>query len=230
MGLETTGDKFVLVQPQWAEEALEICRSMLDVEGIGLIIVDSVPALCPKAIGEGLVGDSHMGIQARLMSQFCTMIKKKLETSNCSVIFINQTREKIGIVFGNPETTPGGKALKFYSSVRMRIRHVGWLGDKSAPYGMEAEMHVVKNKTAKPYRRAKYSLLFDGGYSKEADLRMNAVELGIIDQAGAWYSYTSPGKESVRLGQGGEAVDEILGSNPELFKEIWDRVLTALED
>lgn len=230
VGLQTTGDKFVLVQPRWAEEALEICRSMLDVEGIGLIIIDSVPALCPKAIGEGLVGDAHMGIQARMMSQFCTMIKQKLETSHCSVIFINQTRMKIGVVYGNPETTPGGNALKFYSSVRMRIKHTGWLGDKSAPIGMSAEMHVIKNKTGKPFRRAQYNLMFNGGFSKEADLRVNAVELGIIEQSGSWFSYTNPGKDIIKLGQGSDAVDEILGSNPELFKEIWDRVLTALDD
>jgi recombination protein RecA len=224
VGLSTDPDKFVLVQPQYGEEALDICLEMLDVENMGVIVVDSIPALVPRAVVEGDVGDAHIGLLARALSQFCPMIVKKLDESKCSIIFINQIREKIGVMFGSPETTPGGRAMKFYSAMRMRVKKRKFIEKEGEPIGMRAEMHVVKNKTAPPFRKAEYELFFGTGFSKESDLVENALARGIFTKKGSWLFYNKTDKEQIQLGQGALAVGKLLEDNPEMFKEIWDKV------
>ena len=224
VGLNTDPDKFVLVQPQYGEEALDVCLEMLDVENIGAIVIDSVPALVPRAVVEGDVGDSHVGRLARLLSQFCPMIVKKLDEANCAVIFINQIREKIGVMFGSPETTPGGRALKFYSSMRIRVKKRKFIEKDGEPIGIQAEMHVVKNKTAPPSRKAEYELYFSTGFSKEADIVENALKHGIFIKKGSWIFYNKIKDEQIQLGQGIYSVINMLKDNPKLFKEIWKKI------
>ena len=228
VGLDTSPDKFVLVQPQYGEEALDICLEMMDVENMGVIVIDSIPALVPRAVVEGDVGDSHIGLLARMLSQFCPMIIKKLDEAKCSVIFINQIREKIGVMFGSPETTPGGRAMKFYSAMRVRMKKKKLIEQDGEPIGIRAEMNVVKNKTAPPSRKAEYELFFETGFSKESDLLEAALEKGVCTKKGSWLFYNKTEKEQVQLGQGSLAVIKLLGDNPELFEEIWKKVEDSL--
>lgn len=224
VGLSTKPDKFVLVQPQYGEEALDICLEMLGVENMGVIVIDSVPALVPRSVVEGNVGDSHIGLLARMLSQFCPMIIKKLDEANCAVIFINQIREKIGVMFGSPETTPGGRALKFYSSMRMRVKKRKFIEKDGIPVGIQAEMHVVKNKTAPPSRRAEYELYFGTGFSREADIVENGLKYGIFVKKGSWVFYNKSKDEQIQLGQGVYTVIQMLEDNPKLFKEVWKKI------
>jgi recombination protein RecA len=222
VGLDVSPTKFVLVQPENGEKGLEIAMAMLDVEDIGVIVIDSVPGLAPRAMMDGAVGDNHIGLLARLMSKFCPMIVKKLDVSQCSIIFVNQLREKIGVMFGSPETTPGGRALPFYSSIRIRVRKTKFIEDNlKNVVGMRAEMHVKKNKTAPPWRKAEYELYFGTGFSQEIDMVENAIALGIITKSGSWISYRPDGAEAIQLGQGAAAAAQMLKDNPKLYKEIW---------
>lgn len=230
VGLDTSPDKFVLVQPRFGEEGLDIAKEMIDVENMGLIIIDSVPSMLPKAQVDGDIGDQHIGLQARMMSKFFPMVLSKLESNKCSMLFINQLREKIGVMFGSPETTPGGRALKFYSSIRMRVRKIKYIEEEGEPIGMLCGMHVQKNKTAIPFKRAEYELYFDSGFSKESDMFDAAVESGLIVKKGAWVYYQKEeGKEPIQISQGKSAALDLLRDNPELLKEIWNKLIKAVD-
>jgi recombination protein RecA len=187
---------------------------------VNLLIVDSVAALTPKAELEGDMGDSHMGLQARLMSQALRKLTGSISRSNCTVIFINQLRMKIGVMFGNPETTTGGNALKFYASVRMDIRRIGAIKDGEAVIGNRTKIKVVKNKVAPPFREVEFDIMYGEGISQTGDLLDVAANEGIIEKAGAWYSYNN-----AKMGQGREQSKEFLKQNPETMAEIRAKVL-----
>ena len=187
---------------------------------VDLLIVDSVAALTPRAELEGDMGDSHMGLQARLMSQALRKLTGSISRSNCTVIFINQLRMKIGVMFGNPETTTGGNALKFYSSVRMDIRRIGAIKDTESVIGNRTRVKIVKNKVAPPFREVEFDIMYGTGISKEGDLLDLAVKEKIVDKAGAWYSYNNN-----KIGQGRENSKTFLIENPEMMEEIKNKVL-----
>jgi recombination protein RecA len=210
----------LISQPDSGEQALEITDMLVRSGAVNLLIVDSVAALTPKAELEGDMGDSHMGLQARLMSQALRKLTGSIARSNCTVIFINQLRMKIGVMFGNPETTTGGNALKFYASVRMDIRRTGALKDGEEVIGNRTKVKIVKNKVAPPFREVEFDIMYGQGISKEGDLLDVAANEGIVEKAGAWYSYNNS-----KLGQGREASKEMLKSNPELMAEIRKKVL-----
>jgi recombination protein RecA len=210
----------LISQPDSGEQALEITDMLVRSGAVNLLIVDSVAALTPKAELEGDMGDSHMGLQARLMSQALRKLTGSIARSNCTVIFINQLRMKIGVMFGNPETTTGGNALKFYASVRMDIRRTGALKDGDEVIGNRTKVKIVKNKVAPPFREVEFDIMYGHGISKEGDLLDVAANEGIVEKAGAWYSYNNS-----KLGQGREASKEMLKSNPELMNEIRQKVL-----
>lgn len=210
----------LISQPDSGEQALEITDMLVRSGAVNLLIVDSVAALTPKAELEGDMGDSHMGLQARLMSQALRKLTGSISRSNCTVIFINQLRMKIGVMFGNPETTTGGNALKFYASVRMDIRRIGALKDGEEVIGNRTKVKIVKNKVAPPFREVEFDIMYGQGISKEGDLLDVAANEGIVEKAGAWYSYNN-----AKLGQGREASKEMLKTNPELMNEIRQKVL-----
>ena len=189
---------------------------------VDIVVIDSVAALIPRAEIEGEMGDTHVGLQARLMSQAMRKLTGAIAKSDCMVIFINQIREKIGVMFGSPETTPGGRALKFYSSIRVDIRRIGSIKDGDQAIGNRIRTRVVKNKTAPPFRTAEFDIMFNEGISITGDLLDLAVEDGIIDKSGSWFSYGE-----VRLGQGRENSKQLLAENTEMFEEIKHKVLVA---
>ncbi len=208
-------DNLLISQPDTGEQALEITETLIRSGAIDAIVIDSVAALVPRAEIEGDMGDAQMGLQARLMSQAMRKLTAAISKSNCIVIFINQIREKIGVMFGSPETTSGGRALKFYSSVRLDIRRIASIKDGENVVGNRTKVKVVKNKVAPPFREVQFDIIYGKGISKEGDLLDLAVTHNIIDKAGTWFSY---GDE--RLGQGRENVKRFLQQNPEMMAEI----------
>ena len=213
-------DELLVSQPDTGEQALEICEMLVRSNSVDVIIVDSVAALVPKAEIEGDMGDASVGLQARLMSQAMRMLTGVIARSNCTVIFINQIREKIGVMFGSPETTTGGRALKFYSSVRIDVRRIGAIKDGEVVSGSRTRARVVKNKVAPPFREAEFDIMFTEGISWAGDLLDVAVESKVCQKAGAWFNY-----DSVRLGQGREVAKQFLKDNPEVAAEIRVKVL-----
>ena len=213
LGVKT--DELLISQPDHGEQALEIVEMLVRSGGIDVLVVDSVAALVPRAEIEGDMGDSHMGLQARLMSQALRKLTSSISRSKTSVIFINQIRMKIGVMFGNPETTTGGNALKFYSTVRMDIRKIGQIKDGDRVLGNRTRVKVVKNKMAPPFRQVEFDIMFGQGISKEGDMIDLGVEEGIIEKSGSWFSYKKD-----RLGQGRENVKNFLKENPEILQEI----------
>ena len=214
-------DDLLVSQPDCGEEALNIAEMLARSNAVDVIVVDSVAALVPKAELEGEIGDTHMGLQARMMSQALRKLTATLARSNTCAVFINQVREKIGVVYGNPEVTTGGRALKFYSSVRMEIRRIGGIkGPDNTDSGNRVKVKVVKNKMAPPFRIAEFDILFNEGISRTGSTIDLAVEYNVIDKKGAWFSY-----EGGRLGQGREAVREELKNNPALLEEIEKKVM-----
>ena len=208
-------DELVISQPDTGEQALEIADTLVRSGGIDVLVIDSVAALVPKAELEGEMGDSHMGLQARLMSQALRKLTGSISKTNCMVIFINQIRQKIGIMFGNPETTTGGNALKFYASVRLDIRRIGALKDKVLIVGNQTRVKVVKNKMAPPFKVVDFDIMYGEGISKNGELIDLGVKANIIDKAGSWYSYGTQ-----RIGQGREATRVFLKENPEIAASI----------
>ncbi len=208
-------EKLLVSQPESGEEALEITEMLVRSGAVDVIVVDSVAALIPKAEIEGEMGDTHVALQARLMSQALRKLTAAIGKTRCMVIFINQIRMKIGVMFGNPETTPGGRALKFYSSIRLDIRRISSIKEGEVAVGNRVKAKVVKNKVAAPFREAEFDIMFDSGISAEGDLMDLAVADNVITKSGAWLSY-----KDVRLGQGRENVKQFLRDNPDLFEEI----------
>jgi recombination protein RecA len=210
----------LISQPDSGEQALDIADMLVRSGAVNLLIVDSVAALTPRAELEGDMGASHMGLQARLMSQALRKLTGSISKSNCTVIFINQLRMKIGVMFGNPETTTGGNALKFYSSVRMDIRRIGAIKDADNVIGNRTRIKVVKNKVAPPFREIEFDIMYGTGISKEGDLLDLAVKENIVDKAGSWYSYNN-----AKIGQGRENSKIFLSQNLEIMEEIKNKVL-----
>lgn len=217
LGVDT--EELIISQPDTGEQALEITESLVRSNALDVIVVDSVAALVPKAEIEGEMGDSHMGLQARLMSQGLRKLTGAINKSKASVIFINQLREKIGVMFGNPETTTGGRALKFFTSVRMDIRRIEIIKRGDEMIGNRVRVKVVKNKVAPPFKQAEFDIMYGKGISKLGNLLDVGTDLDIINKAGAWYSYNGN-----KLGQGRENSKEFLAQNPELAKEIEDKI------
>jgi recombination protein RecA len=213
-------DELLVSQPDTGEQALEICELLVRSNAVDVIVIDSVAALIPRAEIEGEMGDSHMGLQARLMSQALRKLTGAISKSNCIVIFINQLREKIGVMFGSPETTTGGRALKFYSSVRVDIRRIGAIKDGDQNVGNRVRAKIVKNKMAPPFRMAEFDIMFNEGISVSGDLVDLAVEDEVIKKAGAWFSYGE-----VRLGQGRENAKQFLREHQDVFAEIREKVV-----
>jgi recombination protein RecA len=213
-------DDLLVSQPDSGEQALEICELLVRSNAVDLIVIDSVAALIPRAEIEGEMGDASVGLQARLMSQAMRKLTGVIARSNCTVIFINQIREKIGVMYGSPETTPGGRALKFYSSVRIDIRRTGAIKEGEVTVGSRTRGRVVKNKVAPPFRDAEFDIMYDEGISWAGDLLDLAVESKVADKSGAWYSYGD-----VRLGQGREVAKKFLKDNPDLADEMRREVL-----
>ncbi len=208
-------DDLLISQPDTGEQALEICETLVRSSGVDMIVIDSVAALVPRAEIEGDMGDAHMGLQARLMSQALRKLAGVINKSKTTVVFINQLRMKLGVMFGNPETTSGGNALKYYSSVRLDIRRVEVLKDGDQSIGNHVKVKVVKNKVAAPFKVAEFDIMYNQGISKAGDLIDLAVDRGMIEKAGAWYSY----KEG-KIGQGREAAKQFLADHPEVMKEL----------
>ena len=212
-------DNLYISQPDSGEQALEITETMVRSGAVDIIIVDSVAALVPKAEIDGEMGDSHVGLQARLMSQALRKLTGVISKSNCVVIFINQLREKVGVMFGNPETTTGGRALKFYSSVRLDVRRIEALKQAGEVVGNRTRVKVVKNKVAPPFKEAEFDIMFGQGISKEGDILDLAANVGIISKSGAWYAY-----EGDKIGQGRENAKNYLRQNPDFCKMIEEQV------
>lgn len=212
-------DDLLISQPDTGEQALEIADMLVRSGSVDIIVVDSVAALTPKAEIEGEMGDSHMGLQARLMSQALRKLTANIKRSNTLVIFINQIRMKIGVMFGNPETTTGGNALKFYASVRLDIRRIGNVKEGDEIIGSETRVKVVKNKVAPPFKQAEFDILYNEGISRESEIINLGVQLGLIDKSGAWFSYNGQ-----RIGQGKENSRQFLKENTSMSKEIEGKI------
>lgn len=212
-------DELYISQPDCGEQALEITETMVRSGAVDIVIVDSVAALVPKAEIDGDMGDSHVGLQARLMSQALRKLTAVISKSNCIVIFINQLREKVGVMFGNPETTTGGRALKFYSSVRMDVRRIESLKQAGEVVGNRTRVKIVKNKVAPPFKEAEFDIMFGKGISKEGDILDLAADCGIIVKSGAWYAY-----EGNKIGQGRENAKQFLKDNPEICEAVSQKV------
>jgi recombination protein RecA len=217
-------ENLYISQPDNGEQALEIADHLIRSGAIDIIVIDSVAALTPKAEIEGEMGESKMGLQARLMSQALRKLAANINKTNTTCIFINQLREKIGVMFGNPETTTGGNALKFYASVRLDIRRVGQLKDGEEIQGNRARVKVVKNKLAPPFRKAEFDIMYGAGISKTGELIDLGVELNILKKSGSWFSYGE-----TRLGQGRDAVKLLLKDNPELSEELEAKIKEAMQ-
>ena len=216
-------DDLLVSQPDTGEQALEIAETLVRSGAIDVLVVDSVAALVPKAEIEGDMGDSHMGLQARLMSQALRKLTGIISKSHCCVIFINQIRMKIGVMFGNPETTTGGNALKFYASVRMDIRKIASLKQGNDVIGSRTRVKVVKNKVAPPFKEVEFDILYGEGISKEGDLLDLAVDKGVVDKSGAWFSF-----DKDRIGQGRENSRIFLKEHPDIAGVIKERLLAVL--
>ena len=212
-------EELLLSQPDNGEQALEICEALVRSGAISVIVIDSVAALVPQAEIEGEMGDSHVGLQARLMSQALRKLSGIISKTNTIAIFINQLREKVGIMFGNPETTPGGRALKFYSSIRLEIRRAEQIKNGENVVGNKTNIKVVKNKMAPPFKNCVVDITYGQGVSKEGEIVDLSAEANIVEKTGAWYSY-----KGEKLGQGKENVKELLKKNPELFEELEAKV------
>jgi recombination protein RecA len=212
-------DQLLISQPDTGEQALEIADMLVRSGALDVVVVDSVAALTPRAEIEGEMGDSHVGLQARLMSQALRKLTANLNKTNTIMIFINQLREKIGVMFGSPETTPGGRALKFYSSVRLDIRRIESIKDGAEVVGNRTRVKVVKNKVAPPFRQAEFDIMYGKGISREGSLLDMAVEMGIVKKSGAWFTY-----DGEQLGQGRENAKSFLSDNPEIMVEISEKV------
>ena len=221
LGVDT--DSLLVSQPDTGEQALEIADMLIRSGGIDIIVIDSVAALVPKAEIEGEMGDSHVGLQARLMSQALRKITGALSATGTTAIFINQLREKIGVFFGSPETTTGGKALKFYASVRIDVRRIETLKEAGAPVGNRTRAKVVKNKMAPPFKQAEFDIVYGKGISREGSIIDMGVEAGIVRKSGSWFTYGDD-----QLGQGKENVRQFLVDNPELANEIEQKLLVSL--
>jgi recombination protein RecA len=221
LGVDT--ENLLISQPDNGEQALEIAENLIRSGAIDIIVIDSVAALTPKSEIEGEMGDSKMGLQARLMSQALRKLTGTINKTNCCCIFINQLREKIGVMFGNPETTTGGNALKFYASVRLDIRRIGQLKDGDAVFGNRVKVKVIKNKVAPPFRIAEFDILYGEGISKIGEIIDIGVDLNIVKKSGSWFSYGD-----TKLGQGRDSVKQILADNPELSDEIETKVREEL--
>ncbi|KAF5030075.1 MULTISPECIES: recombinase RecA [Sedimentibacter] len=217
-------EDLIISQPDTGEQGLEIAEALVRSGAVDVIVVDSVAALVPKAEIDGDMGDSHVGLQARLMSQALRKLAGAISKSNTVAIFINQLREKVGIMFGNPEVTTGGRALKFYSSMRLDVRRIESLKKGDEVYGNRTRVKVVKNKVAPPFKQAEFDIIYGKGISKEGCILDMAVEANVVNKAGAWYSY-----ESNRIGQGRENSKEFLLANPELMEEIEKKVREKFE-
>lgn len=220
LGVDT--ENLFVSQPDNGEQALEICETLVRSNAVDLVVVDSVAALTPQAEIEGEMGDSHMGLQARLMSQALRKLTGIINKSHCTVIFINQIRMKIGVMFGNPETTTGGNALKFYSSVRVDIRRIGQIKDGENIIGNRTKVKIVKNKIAAPFRIAEFDIMYNEGISKTGDAVDLGVQYGIVGKAGAWFDY-----KDAKIGQGREAAKQYLKDNPKVMDEIVKKVKEA---
>jgi recombination protein RecA len=212
-------DNLYISQPDSGEQALEITETMVRSGAVDIVIVDSVAALVPKAEIDGDMGDAHVGLQARLMSQALRKLTAVISKSNCTVIFINQLREKVGIMFGNPETTTGGRALKFYSSVRLDVRRIEAIKQSGEVIGNRTRVKIVKNKIAPPFREAEFDIMFGKGISREGDILDKAADIDVISKSGAWYAY-----EGEKIGQGRENAKEYLRTHPEIMEVVEQKV------
>ena len=217
-------DELIVSQPDTGEQALEIAEALVRSGALDIIVVDSVAALVPKAEIDGDMGDAHVGLQARLMSQALRKLAGVINKSKCVIVFINQLREKVGVMFGNPETTPGGRALKFYSSVRLDIRTVESLKQDGEVIGNRTRVKVVKNKVAPPFREAEFDIIYGKGISKEGNILDAAVNLDIVEKSGSWFSYNGD-----RIGQGRENVKDYLAKNPKVAEEIEGKIRANYE-
>lgn len=218
-------DELIISQPDNGEQALEIAEQLIRSSAIDIIVIDSVAALTPKAEIEGEMGENKVGLQARLMSQALRKLTSAINKTNTTCIFINQLREKIGVMFGNPETTTGGNALKFYASVRLDIRRVSQLKDGDEVIGNQVRVKVVKNKVAPPFRKAEFDIMFGEGISKSGEIIDLGAELGVIKKSGSWYSYNE-----TKIGQGRDASKQVMKDNPELAEELEALIFEALKD
>ncbi|MEG2666969.1 MAG: recombinase RecA, partial [Bacteroidales bacterium] len=223
LGVNT--DELLVSQPDNGEQALEIAENLIRSGAIDIIVIDSVAALTPRSEIEGEMGDSKMGLHARLMSQALRKLTSTISKTGCCCIFINQLREKIGVMFGNPETTTGGNALKFYASVRLDIRRMSQIKDGDAAVGNRVKVKVVKNKVAPPFRTAEFDLMYGVGISKIGEIVDLSVDLNIVKKSGSWFSYGE-----TKLGQGREAVKQLLADNPELAEELETAVRAAMQE
>ena len=217
LGVNT--EELLISQPDTGEQALEICETLVRSGALDVIVIDSVAALVPRAELEGDMGDSHMGLQARLMSQALRKLTGTVSRSNTTVIFINQIREKIGVMFGNPETTPGGRALKFYSSVRLEIRRITTIKDGAEMVGSRVRVKVVKNKVAPPFKKSEFDIMYGQGISYVGDIIDLAVEGNIVEKTGAWYSY-----DDMKIGQGRENAKSFLTENSDILDAVTEKV------